>query len=440
MAATSCETLQKGGAIMKSAKLATRGNRILWAGALAVSLLVLTPAKAGASAPMSSSNGCVFKGGWNTGEDAAADFLSECTPTTSGLFPVFNRNLVRPLVDALNKRFRRNSVGGPLGAYRRNVMLNGDPTASQNLARVLESSQGPGMAAGYTPHETTGQWIDRHLQPARDYHVNAWFNTSWSNPDDHFPLTEYNSDIVTATFGADMPIVNDDLIFGVFGSYTHSDVDSPFNNGGVDSDLGTLGPYVAYTVNQFLALDLTLAGVFGEHHNRVGPTGGGGILTARGDQDTAGFFLSANANTNYWVGNWGVQGRFGILRSHMDTDGYRLKAGGASVLIPGSDNGLTQLSLETQFNYFYDQGLPYLDEVMAMPFFRVTANFDVDRERIKLPPAAPDHPNDDEEVVLGFGVNLFGSGPLSGSLEASNTVARENFDSWMVSGTVNYAF
>lgn len=427
---------------MKSAKFATRCTRILWAGALAVSLVATTPGTAGASAPIykAPSNPCLtFSWALETEGLAAADLPSECTPFTSAQLGAFHSLVVQPLVYQLNRRFRGLNVGGPVNAYRENNMINGSPGDAKNLARVLDSGEGPGMAAGYTPHETTGEWIQRHLQPARDYHVNAWFDTSWSNPGDHFLLTEYNSDVVTATFGADMPILNDDLIFGVFGSYTHSDVDSPFNNGGVDSDLGTLGPYVAYTVNQFLALDLTLAGIFGENHNRVGPPAGA-VLTARGDQDTQGFFLSANANTNYWVGNWGFQGRFGILRSHIDTDGYRLRAGGASVLIPGSDNGLTQLSVEAQFNYFYDRGLPFFSEVMAMPFFRVTGNFDVDRERIKLAAVLPDHPNDAEEVALGWGVNLFGNGPISGSIEAERTLAREDFKSWMVSGTVNYAF
>jgi hypothetical protein len=178
-----------------------------------------------------------------------------------------------------------------------------------------------------------------------------------------------------------------------------------------------------------------VAGVFGEHDNKVG-----GGASARGDQETDGFFISMNANANYWVGNFGVQGRLGFLHSDMETDSYNLSSGGAIARIPGTNNELTQISLATQFNYFYDKGLPYFEEIMAMPFFRITWNYDLDHDNIQLPFGVSQHPNDDDEVIVAWGVSLFGNGPFSGSIDTGYTAGRSEFKSWTVSGTVNYAF
>ena len=149
---------------------------------------------------------------------------------------------------------------------------------------------------------------------------------------------------------------------------------------------------------------------------------------------------SMNVNGNYWIGNYGVQGRLGFMHSYMSTDRYALRSGGAAVGIAGTDNDLSQIQMAAQFNYFYDKGLPFCEKVMAMPFVRITANFDVQYDRIMVAPGFNNHPNDREEAVIGWGVSLFGDGPFSGSVETGYTAGRSEFESWNVSGTLNYAF
>jgi outer membrane autotransporter protein len=365
--------------------------------------------------------------------------VGRCSTATGhgGIGELINRNWTRQVIDQLNGVFANRNPGGPVNAFMRR-MSNDDQSASQ-LARYLDSRNGIDLAAGYTPTETTGEFIQRWLQPLRDHHVNAWFNTAWSSPRDTHRPTRYDSDIWTLTLGMDMPIVNDNLIFGVFGSYTHSDVDTTFNKGDVESKLGTIGPYFVYTLNDYVSFDTTVAGIFGQHENVIGsavPM----TLDARGEQDAAGFFVSMNANANYWMGNWGVQGRLGFLHSDMETDSYDLSSGGASVRVSGTNNELTQISLATQFNYFYDKGLPKCEQVKAMPFFRITWNYDLDHDNIQLPLGVSQHPNDDDEVVLNWGVTLFGDGPFSGSVEAGRTFARSRYEAWSVAGTLSYAF
>jgi len=428
---------------MMSVKFSARSIRVLAAGVAAAWAVSISPGVAQASG-YSSVSDCLngnLSYPWEVEQEADENRLGECQPATSGLFPIFNNNLIMPLLNMLNGYFGNNAVGGPVSAFRERRIGDASGQAIEQLAHAISGDPihpavgGPGMAAGYTPTETTGEWIQRHLQPLRDHHVNTWFNTTWSSPrDDHRP-TRYDSDIWTVTVGADMPILNESLLFGVFGSYTHSDVDTTFNRGGVESKLGTIGPYFMYTLNQYLAFDMTVAGVFGKHDNIVGPS-----PKARGDQETDGFFVSMNANANYWVGNYGVQGRVGFLHSDMETDSYSLRSGGAAARIPGTNNELTQVSVATQFNYFYDQGLPYFEEVMAMPYLRFTFNYDLDHDNIQLPFGVSQHPNDDDEVVIAWGVSLFGNGPVSGSVESGYTAGRSDFEAWTVSGTLNYAF
>ncbi|MBW2313871.1 MAG: autotransporter outer membrane beta-barrel domain-containing protein [Deltaproteobacteria bacterium] len=437
---------------MKSAKFTARSVRVLLAGVAAA--LVLSVAPSTAQAGYEGVNNCIDSYGSMTEYNARMNVLDNCAPATSGLFPIFNINFVMPILNMMNGYFGGLNVGGPVAAYREGGLRQSSTPSSalEQLARAVNQGDGIGMPtgytqgdgiglpAGYTPTETTGAWISRHLQPLRDHNVNTWFNTSWSNPRDRHNPTSYGSDIWTITLGADMPILNDDLLFGMFGSFTNSDVDTNFNNGGVDSKIGTVGPYFAYTLNEYLAFDVTVAGVFGQHDNKVGASGTGTSPTARGDQEFDGFFYSMNANANYWIGNWGVQGRFGFLHSDMETDSYALRSGGMAVRIPGTNNEITQFSLASQVNYFYDKGLPFCEELMAMPFFRVTFNYDIDHDNIQLPLGTSQHPNDDDEIVVGWGVSLFGDGPISGSVEAGRTLGRSEFKSWTVSSTVNYAF
>jgi len=433
---------------MKSAAFGSRPVGVLLFLTMAALVLSVVPSSAQASTVSMDINPCLggsyymmmMLGPSNDEDDKKLD---ECEPATNGLFPMFNINLVRPIMDMLNSYFGNHNVGGPPAAYRR---ADNNEAKRAELARWIDRQSGTGMPAGVTPRETTGEAIQRWIQPLRDSQVNGWFNTTWSSPrDDHRP-TRYDSDIWTLTMGADMPMLVDGLLVGIFGSFTNSDVDSTFNNGGVESKLGTIGPYFSYTLNEFLAFDVTVAGVFGQHENTVGappattPLGMGSSPKARGEQDVDGFFISMNANGNYWIGNWGVQGRLGFLHSDMETDSFALASGGASVRIPSRNNEITQISLATQINYFMAQGLPYCEAVKALPFFRITWNYDLDHDNIQLPFGVPQHPNDDDEVVLGWGVSLFGNGPFSGSLEAGRTVARKEFESWMVSGTVSYAF
>jgi len=375
--------------------------------------------------------------------DVKDDEANECMPATNGVNPIINMNLVQPVLHMLNTYFGKRNVGGPVAAYRRAE----NPADAGSLAHWVDQGV-PGMAAGVTPRESTGEAVGRWIQPLRDQRVNGWFNTTWSSPRDDFRPTRYDSDIWTLTLGADLPVnlFSQDLLFGLFGSFTNSDVDTTFNNGGVKSKIGTVGPYVSWAMNRYVAFDLTVAAMFGEHDNTVGtpsiftPLGMGSSPKARGDQEFDGAFVAANVNGNYWIGNLGFQGRLGFMHSAVKTDAYNLSSGGAIIRIPGQSNELTQFSFAVQANYFLDQGLPYLEEVKAMPFLRMTFNHDIEHEEIKVMAPLPNHPNDEQEVVISWGAHLFGDGPFSGSVEAGHTFARDRFESWIVSGTVAYAF
>ena len=425
---------------MKSATLRSRLGRfgVLVVGAAAV-IVMGAPTAQATMTPVACDSGIEES-------ELQGSRVGSCSPATGdgGLGELTNRNPVRQNVDQLNTYFGSRNPGGPVQAFQRQTKQDrkADGTA---LAMFLDRNNGADMIAGYTPRETTGQFIQRWLQPLRDHNVNAWSNISWSSPRDTHRPTRYDSDIWTLTVGADMPIMNENLIFGVFGSYTHSDVDTSFNRGDVESKLGTVGPYFVYSIGDYLSFDTTVAGIFGQNENIIGSRTPG-VRDARGEQDVDGFFVSMNANANYWVGNWGVQGRLGFLHSDTETESYDLgpQFGGpgtsTTVRVPGTNNELTQLSVAAQINHFYDKGLPFCEDTKAMPFFRITFNYDLDHDNIPLPFGVYHPPNDDDEVVLNWGVTLFGNGPFSGSVEAGRTFARSRFESWAVSGTLAYAF
>ena len=436
-------------------KSATMGSRLEGLGLVAVVAAVMllampNSAHATADPPNPCFNNTMMYMSFFVGDssDSGPTQLDQCSPASEegGVGHNIFRDTTNQAANALRYtfygRYLENNERSPLRQFYRRGAI--DEHSADHLAHWGNGEND--LAAGYTPTETTGEFIQRWLQPLRDHNVSTWFNTSWTSPRDTHRPTRYDSDVWTLTWGADMPILNDDLLVGVFGSYTNSDVDTTFNNGDVESKLGTVGPYFVYTLNDYIGFDTTVAGIFGQQENVVGSPVPG-FRDSRGEQDVDGFFVAINANASYWMGNWGINGRVGFLHSDVETESYDLGpqlGGGATpsttVRVPGTNSELTQIAVATQFNYFMDQGIPFCEEVKAMPFVRVTWNYDLDHENIQLPRGVSQHPNDDDEVVVNWGMSLFGNGPFSGSFEAGRTFARSRFEAWSVTGTLSYAF
>ncbi len=260
--------------------------------------------------------------------------------------------------------------------------------------------------------------------------LSVWGSGAYSDSDDSFTTTRYDSETWSVSLGGDYAL-RDDLIVGLFGTWSDTDSDSSFNNGGSDSDGWSVGPYATYVLNEYLSVDLS----FGyslqdiDNHRRAGGT------TITGSQDSRSWFVSTNVNGTYWIDNWGLGGRIGLIHSDADNDGYTDSAGAA---INGTESEFTQMQFSGDVSY-------YIADVLGegwglVPRVSLAYNNDVTFQEVKAAGTAVAPDNDRDEFLVGVGASLFGNGPLSFGFDVTKSFEREDFDSYSVSGNVGFRF
>ena len=192
----------------------------------------------------------------------------------------------------------------------------------------------------------------------------------------------------TFTFGADYAF-NEKISSGLSINYTHSDIDTLFNNGYTRSNAGSIVPYVNFTFTDWLSADISAGYSFGRTRQRRVVAG----VASSGSYNNHGWLLSANLNAARWFDSWMLAAKTGIFINRDRQAGFTESNG---TVHPAANSHLTQWSIGGSVSYYAAPFLPYVS---------LTYKYDVARDKA----ATPGVSNDRDEIELGTGFNVYGS-------------------------------
>ena len=211
----------------------------------------------------------------------------------------------------------------------------------------------------------------------------------------------------------------DTTIIGVALGFDKSDIDTGFNNGNQNTDTITIAPYFGALLDDTLSLDFSI-GYSNASYDQFRTTGTTRV-TSNPTADR--WFGALNLNAIKFVDNWIISGRVGTVYASSIIKGYT-ESNGATVAT--SRTKLGSVSIAGEVSYIMDEWEPFLN---------ISYQYDHQLKEV-VAASGPQPTNDRDDVLLSTGVRYFESSGITGNLEYSKRLGRDNFSEDRVSLTI----
>jgi outer membrane autotransporter protein len=256
--------------------------------------------------------------------------------------------------------------------------------------------------------------------------LSVWLNTGLNKIENDFAATAYDGYTTSVALGGDYALTPW-ATAGLSLNYAHTDIDTPFNGGGSETDGFTLLPYANLTLNEWLSADVSVGYAWNDTdvHREVAGT------TVTGSQSSEGWLAVGNLKAQTWLDRLFLSGKVGLLYNQDRRSTFTESDGTVNV---GRTNNLTQMNVGASVGYWLE---PF------MPSLSLTYTRDLDREDEEIAGGGPQPPNDKDGLTIGLGLAYYGSGAwkaLSVSLLGTMEVLREDLTNNGLSLNVRYAF
>jgi len=291
----------------------------------------------------------------------------------------------------------------------------GDRAKEREDAR-LASAPGRFQLSGRAAGEMGLSWGVWASGAYTDFDGNPVFGTA---------ITRFDGQLFNGLAGADVTLA-DRFVLGVALGYESSDTDTDFNLGNITVEGTTVAPYGVVILNDYASIDAAAGyASLDNDQSRIDPAasapGAPVFLSARFDSRR--WFVAANLNLSYPIGDLVVSGQLGVLKTQEDQDGYTETGGASSRTVRDRRVKLSE-------------GHVSLDAAYSMgafePFARVSYVTDFSRDDGQnvggLPGASVRTQFDDNAWRLAAGVRYYGA-RFSTSAEVQTEQGRANFDS-----------
>jgi len=253
--------------------------------------------------------------------------------------------------------------------------------------------------------------------------IGAWAGYSYTDTENDFVSTAFESERHTALFGLDV-MPRDDLLLGVSLSLERSDVDTRFNGGEQNITAISVAPYVGFLLTNWLTVDAA-AGV-GSVQNDQFRTAGGARISS--DVESLRVFANVNATGTWALGPLLASGRAGLLYVTQEDDEFTESNG---VVIGDTRSRLGRFLLGGELAYATGAWEPYVG---------ATFEHDFSRDRVSFAAGVAQPKSDASDVLFAAGVRYYGRDDLSGSIEYSTVLGRRNLDEHIVNANVRWSF
>ena len=293
---------------------------------------------------------------------------------------------------------------------------------SSFLAPAAVAAQGGGedMVAALYDEMSLGTGISAGGGEGR---MGVWGSGSWTSVEDDLVSTAYDGDVYNAMVGADYQF-NCCLTAGLAVGYESSDIDTTFNTGGVESTGWTIAPYAGYVLNRYFTVDASVGySVIDYDTTRVR-----NAVTITGGFDSDRWFASGAINGYYSVNKILLSGRAGYSYANESQDGFN------------ESNGVINASRDVKVGTLRVGGTAALNLGKAQPYLTATGVYDVQQTKVTVGAGQAAPSNDKSGVDVGGGLRISLSDRVTGGIEGTTHLARDNFESTTVSGNLRIKF
>ncbi len=283
------------------------------------------------------------------------------------------------------------------------------------INNVFRPQSANGVGVSSVPN---GMMFQTGMAAGEDFAVpyGFWGSFSRTESEDDFSTTAFDSTRYNFIVGGDFS-PREGLIMGLALGYETQEVDTFFNGGQQDVDGYTVVPYLALRVGEHSSLDLSFGySSVDTDQFRLALVGGlpvGARVSSSVDSER--YFFSGNYTTNRTYGNWNLTGQVGGLWAKDAQDAFSESNGTA---IASSNFKVGQWRIGGEAAYAWEAFEPYA---------RGTFQYDFTRTKVAFAPGVAAPKSDRSDVLAGFGVRYFANNGISGSLEYSTVLGRENY-------------
>jgi len=244
--------------------------------------------------------------------------------------------------------------------------------------------------------------------------VNVWAYSSFTKVDNERAASAFHGDSFTVTAGGDYKIHSNKLL-GLALSYSSIRIDTSFNDGDYDEDAYTISPYGIWQVNDWLTVNGTLGYTFSNIDQKVAKS----TALATSDTDASTYFGSVRARATKQVDDFTLAGKLGYTGSHRDIDSF---TDSAAAFTAGNTSNSSEIRAGGEGGYNYVR-----NDNVFFPFLKADFLYEMS-DAINNDPTAFD---------VGTGFRWFNNeAGLSGALEGTVQLGRNDYKSWSVDGLI----
>lgn len=252
-----------------------------------------------------------------------------------------------------------------------------------------------------------------------------WGNLAITHNQDHHQSSDYTSLQGSAVIGIDT-YLDDMWLIGSAINLEYARLSRQNNQMEMNSSGIGISPYLTYQLDDVFSIS-SLANIT-YSHNHSGFNNGTKI-----DQDSIRWNIAVQGDGFWSRDNWGLLAGIGL--SYGQTHLLETKDNnGTDVTGQTTRLGTAQLTLQPSYYWQYDHDLS------LEPYLLAQYNYDYSMTKISTSTTEPHHPNDQDSFRLGFGLNLFNSSNISGNIEASTVLGRDNYSETSLTGNIRIQF
>ena len=254
--------------------------------------------------------------------------------------------------------------------------------------------------------------------------ISVWANVGHTLVKNDFFNTEFFGTIVTGVGGADY-WVTDRILVGGFGTVENTDVDTKFNDGEMDGDGFTAGIYVAYLLGDRFSVEGQFGYTFTDTHTERTSIITGAEVS--GSTDSHRLFGSIAFTGDFQIDNFLLSPTVRHILAQEKADPFT-ESDGTPVGKENVDLGLLQVG--GRASYLFEKFEPF-----------VSLSIEVETLSTDTKVAGGAKPRDDiASGVLRAGVDFYPTDFISGGLELSHNIERENLDESTLSANLSFSF